>query len=522
MPRCRIALMLVSAFFLISAHVSAATAPIAPSVLTQHNNNARTGVNPLETILTPATVAVATFGKLFTLTLSSNVNGQVLYVPALKIGGKIHNVVFAYCSNNGNNSPCGLFAFDAESEGPALWNCSLPNGAQYTTGTPAIDPASKTMYLVSKDLNDDGSNWLHAVDILDGSERPGSPVKITGVAQGMGAGNQGGKLGFPATHANSRPGVLIEKGLIYIAFAFNSDAHPYHGWVFCYGYDGSSFTQKGVLCTTPDPDVGKPQNYSKDGGGIWQSGKGLASDGKAIYCTTGNGSFTADTGGRNFSMCFLKLHPVDLQVMDYFAEAKLRSDSDADLDLGNCGPLIIPGTTVLFAGATKYGRSHLVDTMAMGHFNADKDACLQTLSTPAPGGPVGENAVAWNVGPIGSFIYLWNPTQQVAQYVFEAAKRAVVAPMPGKSGLSSSGGGGGLCVTSNGMSNGILWCVGMDGVVHALDAMDVSKELWNSSQNPDRDGLGSVGHFQFPTVVSGKAYIPTGDGKIVVYGLLKR
>ncbi len=501
----------------------AALAPLpAAAVITPHNDNARTGVNPEETLLTPLSVNSAGFGKLFTLALNANVNGQVLYVPALPINGHARNAIFAYTSNNGNDSPCGLYAFDADAEGPPLWSRTLPNGAQYTTGTPAIDVASKTMYLVSKDKNDDGANYLHAVDLISGAERGGSPFKIEATVPGMGAGSSNGKLSFPGTHANSRPGVLLEGRHIYIAFAFNSDAHPYHGWLFSYTYDGSAFAQTGVLCTTPDPDTGKPANYSKDGGGVWQAGKGLASDGKAVYCTTGNGNFNADTGGRNLSMCFLKLHLVDLQPLDFFAEAKARKDSDDDLDLGNCGPLIIPGTSVLFAGTTKYGRSHLIDTASMGHFNAEKDACLQTISTPAPGGPVGENSVAWNAGAAGIFIYQWNPTQKVAQYLYDAKSRSIVAGMPYKTGLSSSGGGAGLAVTANGSKAGILWCLGTDGVAHALDALDVGKELWSSAQVPERDGLGSVGHFQFPTVVGGKAYLPTGNGKLVVYGLLKR
>ena len=87
-------------------------------------------------------------------------------------------------------------------------------------------------------------------------------------------------------------------------------------------------------------------------------------------------------------------------------------------------------------------------------------------------------------------------------------------------GTVTSGAGGGLAITANGSRDGILWCLGTDAVVHALDALDVTKELWNSQQDAARDALGSVGHWQFPTIVGGKAYIPTGDGKVVVYGLL--
>ena len=58
--------------------------------------------------------------------------------------------------------------------------------------------------------------------------------------------------------------------------------------------------------------------------------------------------------------------------------------------------------------------------------------------------------------------------------------------------------------------------------MHALDATDIRKELWSSAQDAARDALGSTGKWQFPTVVGGNAYIATGNGKLVVYGLLKR
>src|SRR5437016_5571837 len=62
-----------------------AHAQVPPSVATQHNDNARTGANTAEVLLTPANVSVQKFGKLFTRNLDANVNGQVLYVPNVVI-----------------------------------------------------------------------------------------------------------------------------------------------------------------------------------------------------------------------------------------------------------------------------------------------------------------------------------------------------------------------------------------------------------------------------------------------------
>ena len=47
------------------------------------------------------------------------------------------------------------------------------------TGTPVIDPASGTLYVVSKSVSSGGTTFyqrLHAINLTTGSEKPGSPV----------------------------------------------------------------------------------------------------------------------------------------------------------------------------------------------------------------------------------------------------------------------------------------------------------------------------------------------------------
>src|ERR1700687_3804638 len=68
--------------------VFAGTRCAQPSVLTWHNDNARTGQNLQETILTPANVNSASFGKLFTIGVDGKVDAQPLYVPNLTIPGQ--------------------------------------------------------------------------------------------------------------------------------------------------------------------------------------------------------------------------------------------------------------------------------------------------------------------------------------------------------------------------------------------------------------------------------------------------
>src|SRR6516164_10403375 len=63
------------------------------NVLTQRNDNSRTGANLNETILTPQNVGGGHFGMLFKRTVDDQVYGQPLVVTNVSIGGGTHNVV---------------------------------------------------------------------------------------------------------------------------------------------------------------------------------------------------------------------------------------------------------------------------------------------------------------------------------------------------------------------------------------------------------------------------------------------
>ena len=57
-------------------------------------------------------------------------------------------------------------------------------------------------------------------------------------------------------------------------------------------------------------------------------------------------------------------------------------------------------------------------------------------------------------------------------------------------------------------------------ILTALDANDISKELWNSKQNIKRDNCGGFMKFAVPTVANGKVYLANSTGSINVYGLI--
>jgi len=110
------------------------------SVLTAHNDNARTGLNPNETLLTHSNVNRYGFGRLFSQPVDEQVYAQPLYVPNVSITNKgIHNVVFVATQND------SVYAFDADSNTGSnsvpLWHASFINPAGGIIAVPAADAA---------------------------------------------------------------------------------------------------------------------------------------------------------------------------------------------------------------------------------------------------------------------------------------------------------------------------------------------------------------------------------------------
>jgi len=81
--------------------------------------------------------------------------------------------------------------------------------------------------------------------------------------------------------------------------------------------------------------------------------------------------------------------------------------------------------------------------------------------------------------------------------------------------------GGNMSVSSNGANGGILWTIEAGGIniLHAYDATDVSKELYNTNQAGTRDKFGAAVRFTVPTVINGKVYV-AGKTELAAFGPL--
>src|SRR5579864_8562246 len=256
------------------AALLAATLHSQQSVLTWHNDNARTGQNLQETILTPANVNSATFGRLLTLSVDGKVDAQPLYVPGVTFQNQgVHNILYVATEHD------SVYAFDADSgallkQVSMLANNEVPSDSRGCgqvvpeigiTGTPAIDLTKGphgSMYLVamSKDGTGNYHHRIHSLDVTTLTDQV-SAVEIAATFAGAGAENT-----FVAAVHKARPGLLIGNGVVYTTWGSHCDAGSYVGWVI--GYDESTLARVNVLNVAPNGNDA----------GIWNAGAGPAMD----------------------------------------------------------------------------------------------------------------------------------------------------------------------------------------------------------------------------------------------------
>jgi len=503
------------------------------AVSTWRNDASRSGVNSQEYALTPQNVTTASFGRLFSCPVDGYVFAQPLWVANVSIGGSPHNVVFVATEND------SLYAFDADGPGcKSVWSTAkvslIPAGeavavpadlqnddalgpAVGITGTPVIDPASQTIYLVALSKNTATNaiiQRLHAIDITTGQERPNSPAVIAASVNGTGYDNSNGTVTFAAKMQKQRPALLLLNGVIYVSFAGFQDIDFYHGWLM--GYDASTLNLVTVFNDTIDGGRG----------GIWMSGGGPAADSQGnIYLLTGNGDFNADTGGRNYGDTFLKLGAsAGLSVSDWFTPFDQSNLNANDLDLGGGGAVILldqPSGPVphLVLGGGKAGTFYVLNRDSLGHFNSTGNSqIVQSFSIGANG--IYATPLFWqntlyaaaNGTPLSA--YPFSPVTDK----FQTSPSSVSSQSFGYPGTTPA-------LSAAGTANSILWAfrrtsATTPGVLHAYDPSNLKTEFWNSSQaTGGRDLPSNAVRFFSLTVANGKVYIGT-QTELDVFGLL--
>lgn len=521
------------------------TASAQVNVLTANYDNGRTNANLNETALNPKTVTSASFGKIGTFPVDGIIYAQPLYASGVQIAGRgRRNVVYVATMHN------SVYAIDADAPQTTspLWTVNL--GASIPSAvfnfsdilpevgilsTPVIDPSRGVIYVVANTLESGVPVFrLHALSLADGSEQMNGPVLIEAAVAGTAPGSsEDGVVSFDPYLHLQRPGLALANNAVYVAFGSHADLGNWHGWLI--SYDASDLQHKiGVLNTSPNGV----------GGSIWQAGRGPVVDNDGdIYVVTGNGDFDGESA---FGESVLRLTSsagpdalsrpapaagqrtlhsaagravvnANLSISDWFTPENFGQLNDSDWDFGSTGAILVPQTKLLLAGS-KAGILYLIPCDSMGHVGSTGAQAVQVNRW-------GMFDMALWANARGPIVYLAEPRGAVK--AFQIVNGQINPTMLSKFPISSFFVG--LAVSANGGADGsgLVWLTtgdsnasGQPGTLHALDAADLSKELWNSGLNAVRDGMGRFAKFVAPTVANGRVYVPTFSNALVIYGLL--
>jgi len=401
-------------------------------------------------------------------------------------------------------------------------NCSDITVEYGITGTPVIDPASKTLYLVAN-TKESGSyvQRLHALDLATGKDKTEAAVIEASFANASGS-----TISFSALLQNQRPALALNDGAVYIGWSSHCDNGTYWGWMM--RYDATTLAQTAVLNVTP--------NGSK--GGIWMSGGAPAIDSSgSVYFTTGNGTFDdtlslvpAVAPKNDFGEAFLKVDPSGLMVQDFYAPSQEAAWSNLDLDISASGVTVLPdgaGPAThpnVLVGSDKQGHLWLIDRTQMQRFSSTSDNVVQYLTL---------------VANCGKYCFYSTPTYwNGTLYVSTVDERLMALPLTNglvavnaqnfASPASTSKDtflypAPTMMISASPAGGGILWALENNAnlagpaILRAYDATNLATRLYTSSA-VSADAAGPAVKFTVPVIANGHVYV-VGGSRLTVYGL---
>jgi hypothetical protein len=537
-------------------------------VVTSRNNIARDGLNDKETILNQSNVNHRSFGKICSAIVDGQLFGQPLALFAT--GG---NVIYAATMNDsvyaidGNTcrqlNRASLIPQSEEAVQCAdlTGRCSVLAPLIGTIATPAIDRSTNTIYVTTETESTTSScqsshadscfiHRLHALDLTTFAEKFNGPVVISG---------QNGNATFDPKDHIQRPGLLLLPGVLP-----NGDSAIYVGFsgIAGFGKPGSSIPQGWVMAYDAENLSLAPLAWSStpngEGGGLWQSGGGLAAgidspNGQTfLYLATGDGTFDVSRGGSDYGDSLVKLTPLLGPVPNgYFTPFNQACLNLTDQDFGSGGVALSPNLSSNYYAVTasKSGTIFVMNRANPGGFSpATNQSCPATGSNANQEYFQGATSQYFTTPTYWNFHLYYIPLQS-------PLSRYRLSPQcdPGPictTGIDTSAVSFGFAanpvISASGSTTGtaILWAQNGNGwpnsrngepaaaVLYALDAEHTNPpgtvpELWDSAQCPARDTPGNATKFVAPTVANGMVYLGTMDptdstntrGELDVFGL---
>jgi hypothetical protein len=262
-----------------------------------------------------------------------------------------------------------------------------------------------------------------------------------------------------------------------------------------------------------------------------------------LYVLTGNAGFdaTSPTAPNDDYGDSLLQMSLGLKVLQYFTPSDQNADQIYNNDFGSGAAAVLADlpagspVTHLLIGGGKDGNLYVFNRDSLGGYG-DSHA-WQELSVGTEG-----DLNAATPGVIFTVGAIWNDTYYLAP-ALGPLKAYHLDPSTAKLSLagtatSPSGGygypGSTPSISAAGAGNGVVWVLDDSqyctpaapgcgpAVLHAYDASNVARELWNSAESSS-DQAGFPVKFALPTIANGKVYVGTrGNNTGGAYGSTSR
>lgn len=429
-------------------------------------NLARTGSNPVESALSPATAG--NLNEVWSHDLGANVDTQPIVAAGVTIAGNPTSVVYAG-SEDGD-----FFALDAAG-GNLLWK--QPVGDAQTaacfdnsdarsgvSSAPVVDRTSNTIYVAG------GGGQVYALDMSTGQVRTGWPIRI---------------ISNPSNE-NVWSALTLSGGKLYTEVASRCDATPYFGRVTAINL--SNLTQL-------PPFYVVPPSSGVFGGGIWGWGGASTDSAGNLYVATGN----AVPGAENV---FQAEHVVSLSSTLGMLASNAPGLTGVDRDFGATPTLYqAPGCPLQAAVENKFGALFIYNAGSIGSgpvqrlqvanvsddqfvglpaYSPAQNMLYVSNSSDSSSGPFKHGLLAFSVQPNCTLSLAWQQT---------VGPNAVPSSPPT-------------------VANGVVYYGDAWGNQTFAFNAQTGQPLWNSGNR-----LGGAANAA-PSVVNGELFVPSWDHKL--------
>ena len=444
---------------------------------------ARSGVNPGESMLTPANVSG--LHLLWRVHLPGVADSSPILLHALKLPDGSTRDVLDITTRDGR-----LIAADAAS-GATLWS-HQPQGQKITHSSAVADPLTGMVYAYGLD------GYLHQYQAATGDEvrNSGWPARVTT---------------FTATEKESSS-LNIANGRVYaVTSGYIGDAPPYQGHVVSIDATSGAENVFNSLCSNIGHLLTSTECQDEESG-IWaRAGAVVDPVTGNIFVATGNGPYTGGSGGYDWGDTVLELTPDGSRLLDSYTPDSYQQLADDDADLGSVAPALLPriagsATPYLLAQEGKDGKLRLLDRQNLSGAGAPgyTSGELQVVSL---GCGVFHQPAVWT--DASGRVWLIVPTT--------CGLRAfrVVTDSHGATTLSAAWKIS-TNTTSPVVAGGVLFALTNDAAL-ALDPT-TGKTLWASSQQSAGGSIAGV-HWQSPIVTGGRLFCTDENGDLYAFGL---